>query len=94
MSEEILEKLESQGLKILEGHKDIELINEEVNLIWDLEVTELTKPKRAVIIQHLRNNRKLFNTVKKARAAKKTKPKVPVPEGGIDIDDLNLELEL
>jgi hypothetical protein len=92
LSTEILDKLESQGEKILSGHKDIELVNEEVNLIWSLPVDDLSRPKRAVIIQHLRNNRTLFNTVKSARKAKKTK--VPVPEGGIDLKDLDLDLEL
>lgn len=87
-----LENLEIQGKKILEGHKDVTLVNEEVNRIWDLEVSELTKPLRAVIIEHMRNNRKLFNAVRKAKATKKTA--VPVPEGGINLDDLDLEIKL
>ena len=87
-----LEALENQGKRILEGHRDVTLVNEEVNMIWDLEVSQLTKPLRAVIIEHMRNNRKLFNTVKKARAAKKTA--VPVPEGGINLDDLDLDIKL
>ena len=96
MSEEVnpvLLKLEEQGTQILTGHVDVVLVNEEVNLIWDLEITELSKPKRAVIIQHLRNNRKLFHKTKAARAKKKS-TKVPVPEGGINLEDLDLDLKL
>ena len=95
--EEILEdptitKLEEQGKKILEGHGDVTLVNDEVNQIWNLEVTELTKPLRAVIVQHLRENRKLYAQAKTKKAAKKTK--VPVPEGGIELGDLELDLNL
>lgn len=89
----IIDKLESQGSKILEGHRDVTLVNEEVNQIWDLDITKLTKPLRAVIVQHMRNNRTLFNTVKKARKDRKS-AKVPVPEGGIDLGDLDLDLNL
>ena len=67
----VLDKLEAQGEEILSGHKDIVLVNEEVNQIWDLPVNDLSRAKRAVIIRHLRNNRMLFNTVKTARKAKK-----------------------
>lgn len=89
---ETLDKLETQGQEILEGHADIVLVNEEVNQIWDLEISELTKNLRAVIIQHLRNNRKLFNQVRKAKATKKKS--TPVPEGGINLDDLDLDIKL
>ncbi len=92
MSEEVMEKLESQGKQILSGLGDVTLVNEEVNQIWDLEITELTKPLRAVIVQHLRNNRKLFNQVRKAKSTRKAK--VPVPDGGINLDDLDLDLKL
>ncbi len=89
---EVIEKLELQGEQILAGHKDVVLVSEEVNQIWDLEVTELTHNLRAVIIQKLRLNRKDF-TAKKAKARGK-KPAVPLPEGGIDLDDLDLEITL
>jgi len=88
----LLDKLEAQGEQILAGHGDVTLINEEVNEIWSLEVVELSRAKRAVIIQHLRNNRKLFNQVRTKK--KSAKAKVPVPEGGIDLDDLDLDLKL
>ncbi len=89
---EVIEKLENQGQQILKGHGDVTLVNEEVNEIWSLDFADLTKPLRAVIIQHLRNNRTLFNAVKQARKTKKAK--VPVPEGGLKIEDLDLDLEL
>jgi hypothetical protein len=89
---DVMDKLESQGLKILEGHKDIELISEEVNQIWELEVTKLTKPLRAVIIEQLRNNRK--NYAKKKAKPRGKAPAVPVPEGGISLDDLDLDIKL
>ncbi len=94
MSEpDVRAKLETQGAAILEGHKDIVLVNEEVNQIWSLPLDDLNEPLRAVIIQHLRNNRVLFNKVKAKRASTR-KPKVPVPDGGITLDDLDLDLKL
>jgi len=89
---EVIEKLENQGQQILKGHGDVTLVNEEVNEIWSLGFADLTRPLRAVIIQHLRNNRTLFNAVKQTRKTKKAK--VPVPEGGLKIEDLDLDLEL
>lgn len=88
----VVEKLEAQGKLILEGHKDIELVSEEVNQIWDLEVTELTPALRSVIIETLRNNRK--NYAKKKAKGRGKKPAVPVPEGGISLDDLDLDIKL
>ena len=87
-----IEILEHQGQQILEGHKDIELLPEEVNLIWELQVDELTPALRAVIIESLRNNRKNF--AKKKAAGRGRKPSVPVPDGGISLDDLDIEVEL
>ena len=87
---ETLEKLTEQGSLILQGHSDIELVNEEVNQIWELDAADLSKSLRAVIIQQLRNNRQLFVQNKKAKAAKKLKK--AVPDIGIDLDDLDLSL--
>ncbi|MGW8177691.1 MAG: hypothetical protein ACWGQW_02685 [bacterium] len=92
MSSEIISQLETLGQKILEGHKDIELDSSEVNLIWELEVSELTKPLRAVIIENLRQNRKTF-AQKKAQGRGKKKA-TPLPQGGIDLSDLDLDLKL
>ncbi len=88
----VIEGLEEQGKQILEGHKDIVLVNEEVNQIWELEVTQLTKPLRAVIIQQLRDNRKNFAAKKAKGRAKKVV--IPVPEGGLTLEDLDIEIEL
>lgn len=87
-----IELLEAQGKQILEGHKDIVLVSEEVNKVWELEVTELTPALRAVIIESLRNNRKNFAAKKAKSKAKKLS--TPVPEGGIQLADLDLELDL
>ncbi len=89
---EVMDRLEQVGKDIITGHKDIELISEEVNLIWELEVSELTQNLRAVIIEQLRNNRKNF-AHKKAKAKAK-KVSTPLPEGGISLDDLDLEIKL
>lgn len=91
---EIVDKLRTQGEQILSGHEDIVLVNEEVNQIWDLDVDDLDRPLRAVIIRHLRDNRKLFHKTKAARATKRASKKVPVPDGGISLDDLDLDVTL
>jgi hypothetical protein len=92
VSSEILAKLENQGHQILQGHSDIVLVDSEVNLIWELEASELNEKHRAVIIEHLRNNRKNF--AKKKAAGRGRKPATPVPTGGIDLGDLDLDLKL
>ncbi len=87
----VVPKLEAEGQQILSGHSDIELIDSEVNQIWDMDPGDLNKPLRAVIIEKLRQNRKKFLQTKKERAAKR-KPKVQVPDDGISLNDLELKL--
>lgn len=91
-STDVVAKLTEQGKQILEGHKDIELASEEVNQIWDLDVGELNPQLRGVIIETLRRNRK--NYTKKKAAGRGKKKAVPVPEGGISLDDLDLDIKL
>jgi len=92
VSSEILVKLEAQGQQIIEGHKDIELLDNEVNLIWELEPSELNAKHRAVIIEHLRNNRKNF--AKKKAQGRGKKPATPLPLGGIELGDLEIEIKI
>ena len=85
--------LEEEGLKILEGIRDVELDPTQVDQIWELHALEITAPQRAVVIEQLRRNRELINSISKERKEKRGATKKTDANPGLSLDDLDLDLE-
>lgn len=92
---EYLGILHEEGVKILEGIKDVDLDPEGLDTLFNCDQPlKLSRQQRAVVIEGLRKAREKYLVNKKAKADRKKKAPKPTPAEieGMSLDDLNLDL--